>query len=208
MSCKKRTHVHVHIVSPKWDFMMLLLKSFHQISRMCTSTVHVGTPNTASVSSDHARIYPTHERLRKLHVSIFMFDFLLYFMSGTFGGCVHACVVVIKHSVSRKRVYSYIIFHYRFYVFSFIGSPDGETLSNNGSIITIWTASSVFIGLLRFIYLIITGDCVFNLPFTVLFTCLFEHFWLKKLLNQSIAWTSTIVRVLPKHRPLKRPVKS
>lgn len=67
-----------------------------------------------------------------------------------------------------------------------------EKSHNNGSIHT-WATVRCFIGLLRFIYLIITVDCAFNLPFTILFTCLFENFWLKKL-NQSIRWTSTIVR--------------
>lgn len=69
---------------------------------------------------------------------------------------------------------------------------DGGKSHNNGSIYT-WATVRCFIGLLRFIYLIITVDCAFNLPFTILFTCSFENFWLKKL-NQSIGWTSTIVR--------------
>lgn len=114
MSCKKRTHVRVHIVRPEWDFMILLLKSFHRIWRMCTSSVHVGTPNPASLSSDHARIYPTHERLRKLHVSIFMFDFpSIFYVRHFWRRCVHACVVVIKMPliltvcVSQKRLFLY-----------------------------------------------------------------------------------------------------
>lgn len=156
-----------------------------------------------------AHMYPIHtqERLRKLHVSIFMFDFLVLYAVLLDALSVCMCVqcacmcgyhLTVAYCLANGVYYITIrTFHYRFlcifvYWVTWCARIDEETSYNNESIIWAkYTACAFywFFYVRLFIYLIIIiVDCVFNLPyktFTILFTCFFGNFWLKKL-NQSI----------------------